>query len=136
MTFVPATALAFDRQAARKGSGISEDLKDKLQAAAIAYCDETFWRQDGINHYVWYGGNNDLDLYHIDRHRTQDVAQHLLGDHFDGILVADGYAGYNGVNPIARQSCLAHLIRKAKEIKNQLLLCEKKHQDKKAIVFL
>ncbi len=135
MTFVPATALAFDRQAARKGSGIYEDLKDKLQAAAIAYCDETFWRQDDINHYVWYGGNNDLDLYHIDRHCTQAVAQHLLGDDFDGILVADGYAGYNGVNPIARQSCLAHLIRKAKEIKNQLLLCEKKYQDKKAIAF-
>jgi hypothetical protein len=45
------------------------------------------------------------------------VAQHLLGDYFDGIMIADGYAGYNGVNPVSRQSCLEHLIRKAKEIK-------------------
>jgi hypothetical protein len=50
-------------------------------------------------------------------------------------MIADGYAGYNGVNPIARQSCLAHLIRKAKEIKKQILLCEQKYQDKRAITF-
>jgi len=135
MAFVPATALNFDRQATRNGSGIYEDLKEKLQAATIAYCDETFWRQNGINHYVWYGGNEDLDLFHIDRHRSQDVAQHLLGDDFDGVLIADGYAGYNGVHPIARQSCLAHLIRKAKEIKNQILQREKKYQDEQAIAF-
>jgi transposase len=135
MTFVPATAMNFDRQATRNGSGIYNDLKEKLRSAASAYCDETFWRQDGVNHYVWYAGNDDLDLYHIDRHRSQDVAQHLLGDDFDGIMIADGYAGYNGVNPVARQSCLAHLIRKAKEIKKQILLCEQKYQDQKAIIF-
>jgi hypothetical protein len=135
MSFVPATALNFDRQATRNGSGIYEDLKEKLRTATSAYCDETFWRQNGINHYVWYGGNHDLDVFHIDRHRSHDVAQHLLGEDFDGIIIADGYAGYNGVNPIARQSCLAHLIRKAKEIKKQILLCGKKYQDQKAIAF-
>ncbi len=135
MPFVPATALNFDRQATCNGSGLYEDLKEKLRAATIAYCDETFWRQNGVNHYVWYAGNDDLDLFHIDKHRSQDVAQHLLGDDFDGIIIADGYAGYNGVNPIARQSCLAHLIRKAKEIKKQILLCEEKYQDKRAMAF-
>jgi hypothetical protein len=50
-------------------------------------------------------------------------------------MIADGYAGYNGVNPIARQSCLAHLIRKAKEIKKQILLSEQKYQDKRAMAF-
>ncbi len=135
MSFVPATALNFDRQATRNGSGLYEDMKEKLRAATIAYCDETFWRQNGVNHYVWYAGNDDLDLFHIDKHRSQEVAQHLLGNDFDGIMIADGYAGYNGVNPIARQSCLAHLIRKAKEIKKQILLCDEKYQDKRAIAF-
>lgn len=135
MSFVPATAMNFDRKATINGSGIYEDLKEKLRTATIAYCDETYWRQDGVNHYVWYCGNHDLDLFYIDRHRSQDVAQHLLGDDFDGIMIADGYAGYNGVNPIARQSCLAHLIRKAKQIKKQILLCEDGCQDKKAITF-
>jgi transposase len=135
LSFVPATAMNFDRQAARNGSGIYEDLKEKLRVAASAYCDETFWRQDGDNHYVWYAGNDDLDVFHIDKHRTQEVAQQILGNDFDGVIIADGYAGYNGVNPVARQSCLAHLIRKAKEIKKEILLCEEKHQDKKAITF-
>jgi hypothetical protein len=38
-----------------------------------ANADETYWRQDGINHYVWYGGNDDLAFFHIDRHRSSDV---------------------------------------------------------------
>ena len=135
MDFVPASAMNFDRQAARNGSGIYEDLKQKLRSADNAYCDETYWRQDGINHYVWYGGNDDLDFFHIDRHRSQEVAQYLLGNDFDGVMIADGYAAFNAVNPIARQSCLAHLIRKAKEIKNQILQCDEKYQDPKAFAF-
>lgn len=135
LTFVPATAVNFDIQAARYGSGIYEDLKEKLRIADTAYCDETYWRQDGLNYYVWYGGNDDIDFFHIDRYRSQQVAKHLLGDNFDGVMIADGYAAYNGVNPTARQSCLAHLIRKADEIKNQILLQDEKHQDANAISF-
>ena len=125
----------FDRQVTLNGSGIYEDLKEKLRSADTAYCDETFWRQDGINHYVWYGGNKDIDVFHIDRHRSMDVAQHLLGDNFGGVIIADGYAAYNGVNPVARQSCLAHLIRKADDIKKQIMMYENKQQDQKAIAF-
>lgn len=135
LSFVPASAMNFDRQAALKGSSIYEDLKQKLRYADSAYCDETYWRQDGLNYYVWYGGNDELDFFHINRHRSQEVAKYLLGENFDGILIADGYAAYNGVNPTARQSCLAHLIRKADEIKNQIMQCDKKHRDIKAITF-
>jgi len=56
MPFVPASAMAFDRQATKKGRPLYQDLKEKLRAAAVAHADETFWREDGINHYVWYGG--------------------------------------------------------------------------------
>jgi len=135
MSFVPASAMNFDRQATRNGSGIYEDLKEKVRSADCAYCDETFWRQDGVNHYVWYAGNKDIDLFHIDKSRSQSVAQYLLGDDFDGVMIADAYGGYNGVNSVARQSCLAHLIRKAKEIKKQILLYEEKYKDQSAIGF-
>jgi hypothetical protein len=47
----------------------------------------------------------------------------------------DGYAAYNGVNPKERQSCLAHLIRKSKEIKQEILLRKSRFQDKRSIVF-
>ncbi|MDY6906593.1 MAG: transposase, partial [Thermodesulfobacteriota bacterium] len=56
MSFVPATAMSFDRMATRLGDPIYEDLKEKLRASMAAHADETHWRQDGINHHVWYGG--------------------------------------------------------------------------------
>jgi len=133
MSFVPATALAFDRMATRLGDPIYEDLKHKLQVSMTANADETYWRQDGINHYVWYGGNDDLAFFHIDRHRSSDVATLIFGNQFEGILNTDGYAAYNAVNAFKRQSCLAHLIRKAKDIVIQIQQLE--YQDEKAVKF-
>ena len=135
MPFVPASAMAFDRSATRMGKPIYEDLKEKIQASIVAHADETSWREDGTNHFVWYAGNKDLAFFHIDRHRSTEVAQSILGKDFNGVLHTDGYAAYNGVNPKDRQACLAHLIRNAKEIKQEILNKSKKYQDKKAVIF-
>jgi hypothetical protein len=89
MRFVPASAMGFDRVATRKGEPLYEDLKEKLRVALTANADETSWRQDGIGHYLWYAGNEELALYHIDRHRSGEVAQRLLGEAFAGILTTD-----------------------------------------------
>lgn len=136
MPLVPASAMAFDRSATLKGAGLYEDLKEKLRFQSALHADETFWRQDGINHFLWYAGNNQLALFHIDRHRSSNVAKCLLGDDFDGVLHTDGYAAYNAVNPKDRQSCLAHLIRKAKEIKQEIALKKPRFQDQAALNFL
>lgn len=135
MPFVPASAMAFDRSATHRGEPIYEDLKEKVQALGNVHADETSWRENGINHHVWYAGNKDLAFFHIDRHRSSKVAQFILGKNFDGVLNTDGYAAYNGVNPKDRQACLAHLIRNAKEIKQVILNKSKKYQDRKSIVF-
>ncbi len=135
MPFVPASAMAFDRTATCKGEPLYEDLKEKLRHTAAANADETYWREDGIGHYVWYAGNDDLALFHIDRHRSSKVAQMILGNNYNGVLTSDGYAAYNAVNAKDRQSCLAHLIRKSKEIKQEILLRKPQFQDKQSIQF-
>jgi len=135
MPFVPASAMAFDRTAACKGQPLYEDLKQKVRAAAFAHGDETHWRQDGINHYLWYAGNDQLAFYLIDRHRSAQVARRIFGDEFNGVFNSDGYAVYNIVNAKARQSCLAHLLRHAKEIKHEILLKDARYQDQHAIRF-
>lgn len=135
LEFVPASAVGFDRQAVVKGTAIYEDLREKIKASAIIHADETSWRNDGIGHYVWYAGNNELAFFHIDRHRSTEVAQSILGKNFQGALVTDRYAAYNGVNAKARQACLGHLITRAKEITQELLLIEDSSRDKKAEAF-
>jgi hypothetical protein len=136
MAFVPASAMGFDRAATRKGQPLYEDLKEKLHLALTANADETGWRQDGLNHHLWYAGNPHLALFHIDRHRSAEVAQHLLGEDFEGILTTDGYAAYNAVSAKERQTCLAHLIRNCKEIKQEILLKAPRFQDPNALIFV
>ena len=122
LRFVPASSLGFDSQAARKGLPLYEDVHEKVQASALAHADETYWRHDGQNIIVWYAGHQDLAFFNFTKHRSSAEAQELLGENFGGVLVADAYASYNGVHPRARQSCLAHLIRKAKEMDQTLAL--------------
>jgi len=122
LKFVPASAYGFERQAVRRARPLYADLLDKVRSLAVAHADETSWRHDGRNFWVWYAGNDDLAFFRWDAHRSTQAAQQLLGERFGGVLVADAYASYNGIHPKARQSCLAHIKTKAKELDQELAL--------------
>jgi transposase len=116
LKFVPASALLFDRKAAARGSPIYEDLLQKIRASDVVHADETSWRSDGVGHFIWVAGNENLTFFHIDRHRSAEVARTIFGEDFDGTLVRDRYAAYNGIGG-DWQVCIAHILTKAKEIR-------------------
>jgi transposase len=116
LKFVPASALAFDRRAATRGRPLYEDLRDKIRTSNVIHADETSWRGDGVGHYVWFAGNENLSFFHIDRHRSAEVAKTIFGENFDGTLVRDRYPAYNGIGG-DWQVCIAHILTKAKEIR-------------------
>ncbi len=122
MPFVPASALSFGRKVAAAAEPHHATLRNKVRTAEIIHADETGWRLDGKSGYLWYAGTPDFSFFHIDRSRGGDVAVSIFGDAFEGGLVADDYAGYNPIHPAHRQSCLAHLIRKAREIAELIAL--------------
>jgi len=123
LSFVPATAFGFDQMSALKGEALHEDLRRKIQNSSVIYADETHWRVDGLHHFLWYAGHDQIAYYQIDRHRSAEVARHILGQNFEGVLVSDDYAVYSTVDCKARQACLAHYIRHCKEILQKLDLC-------------
>jgi hypothetical protein len=128
LKFVPASALGFDRKAAARGAPIYEDLRQKIRASEVVHADETSWRNDGLGHFVWFAGNENLAFFHIDRHRSAEVAHGLFGEDFDGTLVRDRYAAYNGIGR-DWQACLAHIITKAKEISREQALLPESERD-------
>ena len=128
LKFVPASALGFDRKAAARGAPIYEDLREKIRASDVVPADETSWRSDGVGHYVWFAGNENLSFFHIDRHRSADVAKTIFGEDFDGTLVRDRYAAYNGIGA-DWQTCIAHIITKAKEISGEHALLPQPEKD-------
>jgi hypothetical protein len=135
LKFVPASVFGFERQAVRRGLPLYADLLDKVRSLAVAHADETSWRHDGNNYWVWYAGDDDLAAFLWKAHRSTKAAQELLGQKFGGVLVADAYASYNGVQPKDRQSCLSHIKTKAKELEQELALLKGRSSDPAARQF-
>ncbi len=133
LDFVPASTLGFEKRAQKNARPVYEDLIEKIRTADLVHADETHWREDGANHFIWYAGNSDIAVFRSDSSRSSEAAKKLLGEKINGLLVADAYAGYNAIEVQARQSCLAHLIRKADNI--QTLIESTKVPDQKAVSF-
>lgn len=134
LTCVPASLVGFDRRAADRGEAIYEDIREKIRASAVVHADETSWRSDGTGHFVWFVGNEDLAFFHIDRHRSAEAARGIFGEDFNGVLVRDRYAAYNGIGRDF-QACLAHIITNAKDISREHALLPKHEQDAAVAVF-
>ena len=134
LSYVPAALVGFDRKAAKMGENIYADLREKIRASAVVHADETSWRNDGIGHHVWFAGNENLALFHIDRHRSAQVARGIFGEDFAGTLVRDRYAAYNGIGA-HWQACLAHIITNAKEISREHALLPQTQKDKHVDTF-
>lgn len=81
-----------------------------LRAAGVVHADETGWRTNGKNGYLWTLTNAEHTLYHVDRSRSGKVIAGLLGEAFGGTLVSDFYAVYDQFD-CPQQKCLAHLLR-------------------------
>jgi transposase len=131
---VPASLVGFDNKAAKRGEPIYKDVRDKVRASDVVHADETSWRNDGKGHYVWFAGNDDLAFFHIDRHRSADAAKTVFGEDFDGTLVRDRYAAYNGIG-LDWQACLAHIITNAKDISREHTLMPTHEQDRAVSFF-
>jgi hypothetical protein len=128
LSSVPASLVGFDQKAVRMGENIYADLREKLRASAIAHADETSWRNDGVGHFVWFAGNENIAFFHIDRHRSAEVAKAIFGEDFTGTLVRDRYAAYNGIGA-HWQACLAHIITTVKEINREHALLPQAAKD-------
>jgi transposase len=125
LDFVPASSLGFEKRARQNGEPLYQDLMEKMRHSDIVHADETYWREDGQNVIVWYAGNENVAVFRIDPNRSADAAKRLLGERIEGLLVTDAYAAYNSIHVQGRQSCLAHLLRTAREI-GQILVAMSK----------
>jgi transposase len=94
---------------ARAGEGQMQQLKEQVRGSPAVNVDETGWRQDGQNGYVWTFATADVRLF-VRRNRSGQVVEEVLGTEYEGVLCSDFYAGYN-VHLGQHQRCWAHLLR-------------------------
>lgn len=87
-----------------------ERLLLALRASPRVHADETGWRTDGRNAFIWTITDAKHTLYHVDKSRSGKVIEELLGKAFGGTLVSDFYSAYARLD-CKKQKCLAHLLR-------------------------
>jgi hypothetical protein len=95
--------------------GKYDELLKEIQNSSVKYADETSWRVEGINHWVWGFFTDHHAYYTIEESRGKGVPEKILkGSKPEDVLVRDDYAGYKKL-PLQHQSCWAHLLRESRE---------------------
>jgi hypothetical protein len=107
--------VALSHAVARAGQTTVATIKRAILAHPHVHMDETGWREDGDNGYVWVRCTPDgLRAFAFDFSRAGAVAAALL-DGFEGTLVTDFYGAYN--DACARhQRCWVHLLRDLRQL--------------------
>ena len=73
---------------------VLDDLLTTIRASPAVQADETGWREDGLNGYIWSVCTPTIRYYEYHHSRAGEVVKGLIGDEFQGVLGSDFYAGY------------------------------------------
>lgn len=88
-----------------------EAIAARARSSRVNHLDETPWYQHGVLAWLWVMVNHTVAFFSVKASRSKAAFEELIG-HWAGILVSDGYGAYRKWARM-RQTCLAHLIRRA-----------------------
>jgi len=89
-------------------------IGQQARQAQVNGVDETSWFQTGKLQWLWTMVNHVVAFFMIHPNRSKEAFNQLVED-WKGILISDNYGVYvNWANK--RQTCLAHYIRKARDL--------------------
>lgn len=101
-----------------------ERIGQVARSSECNFIDETSWFKKHDLQWLWVMVNMVVAFFRIDPHRSKQAFLELIAD-WNGILISDGYGLYcKWVH--GRQTCLAHLIRKAHALTESKKLNERR----------
>jgi transposase len=103
-------------RAARRCEPTYQALVRAMPAQKAVTPDETGWRIGGVPGWLHAFAGVCLTVYVIDRKRGVSVAERVLGADYAGAMIHDGWAAYDGFLRAIHQQCLAHLLRRCREM--------------------
>jgi hypothetical protein len=91
-----------------------DGLTELVRVSKVVQADETGWREDGRNGWLWNFSNRDVSVSRIDPSRSKEVVREVLGLKLSGVLVSDFYGAYHEIEAV-KQKCLVHVKRNLRE---------------------
>ena len=95
------------------------ELERKIKEALVKNIDETSWRIDGENYWLWNFINKEAALYVVDKRRSSKVPIKILGNQEGKTIIDDRFSAYNELVKVSgckQQLCWAHLLRNSKDL--------------------
>lgn len=95
------------------------ELEQKIREALVKYIDETGWRINGKNNWLWIFINDEVALYLARKRRNHKVPYELLGNQEGKTIVSDRLISYDKLQKKSRcdhQICWTHLLRNSKDL--------------------
>ena len=102
------------RTAARVQPAMTE-IKAEIRGSPVNKVDETGWKQSGFLKWLHVIVSPRAVLYQIGS-RGREVLQSFIGLGYRGSLIHDGYAAYQAFWRATHQQCLAHLLKRCREL--------------------
>jgi hypothetical protein len=102
---------------AQRAEPVVAQMGEAIRGSPVVHVDETGWREDGGNGYVWTFSTDEARVFaHGGRDRAMLEAG--IGAAYEGVLVSDFYAVYTGYAG-RHQYCWAHLLRDVDDLAAQ-----------------
>ena len=116
ITFTPGALIGFEKLLNELAKPIVDDIAKKIASSEGAvHADETYSVLNGKRAYFWVHATTRFVHFSFVTTRSGKVSRDVLGDDFTGTLVTDCYSGYIAHTAGAKQKCLAHLARTARD---------------------
>lgn len=111
----PGTLARAGQRLAAKAEPTYQLLLSTLRQEPLVNADETGWKIGGRNAWLWVFTSTGLTVYTIDRRRSHEVAERILGTDFAGVLSCDCFLAYDAL-PYRQHKCTGHLLRRCAEL--------------------
>jgi transposase len=93
-----------------------QEIVREIQDADQLWLDETGWRQGGRPAWLHVWVSARATCYQVDRRRSADVLEAVIGRDWEGTLIHDGFASYDRFTAAIHQQCLFHVLRRARDM--------------------
>lgn len=101
---------------ARRAQPTYAGLVKAAQQAVVNVPDETGWKVGGVLHWMHVAVSALVTVYAILPGRGYEQSEVILGEHYQGFLVHDGWVPYYQFVEACHQSCLRHLLVRCTEM--------------------
>jgi transposase len=103
-------------RAARRLQPADQEVRAEIKASGCLTPDETGWRVAGHSAWLHAWVVERAVGYAIDRSRSADVLERLIGIDWSGKMTHDGFSTYNRFAKATHQQCVGHILRRVREL--------------------